>query len=696
MKRGVGRPPNISLDAQIELYKQHANELLDENGKILPATAAIYSKLKQKIDIDPKTMVLTIQRKSDLIFGTQKPRQYTIEDMQDSDSSEEICVCLSSEDKMCFAIEEITNKTQKRFVVKSGWSDGLYRLLLRETNTECCYQFNQAIVNGNGTEILMQGECSECKSKVEAQTYNNVPNISISMTEGVEPHTFEKRRRLIGKERDDYIKTLSSNSAFNVFNDKLNEICTNEGNLVPHLPRNVPSKDSLRKLRHKQNKFSSDESSLIALLKMCFEQSEYANVIRRFSIIPFGIVFYTEYQQFYYSCIEKRERICISIDSTGSLINARSIFSGLGLNINQHLAHVMLYLIVVKRSDGKSIPVGQFLSAKQHYLDVKFFLENWLIDFKRPHEICIDDSPALLKAVVCAFTECSTVKEYISRSFDALEGKDTLPKVFIRLDVAHYVKSLHRNKAFSKKKSEFKYFYLCILGYIMQCKNYAEIKQIVHHVLVAATSQCVGIMDTGEELPATNSIKELKRLIKTHKPEFLYTQFDEKTAKTGKDDCEAKETNESVFDDPEKDDCETEVTNESVFDDPDDCIPWFDEILKNLDKKVFCPSDMSSNVSINPYESDEIVTFFKKQLSKLVLWSAVMTDHHKSAFDIATSSNVESHMNITKNVIMKNVRLPTRPDTFIKKFVQSLNGQTQSEYSKVNFHILNPQVESTY
>lgn len=102
-------------------------------------------------------------------------------------------------------------------------------------------------------------------------------------------------------------------------------------------------------------------------------------------------------------------------------------------------------------------------------------------------------------------------------------------------------------------------------------------------------------------------------------------------------------------------------------------------MVKAIKRHHFAPSEMTSNVSINPYQSDEMIKCFKKQLSRLIFWSSIMVDHHKSEYDIGKSSDVESKMNVTKNVIMKNVRLPTRADTFIKKLLQSSNGEVQSE-----------------
>lgn len=67
----------------------------------------------------------------------------------------------------------------------------------------------------------------------------------------------------------------------------------------------------------------------------------------------------------------------------------------------------------------------------------------------------------------------------------------------------------------------------------------------------------------------------------------------------------------------------------------------------------------------------------KSLCSRLPLWTAVMTRFFKSPNIVSNSSNVESNFNKLKNIVMHDVKLPIRLDTFLTKFVKSLNGSAK-------------------
>lgn len=335
-----------------------------------------------------------------------------------------------------------------------------------ERQTDCCFNFKRADVVDD--EVHMCGQCIECESLVAAKACNNIEKLTVSISgisKGAKAHTFQNCRGMVEIEKQEYAKKLISDYAFNVRNEKLTEYMAAEG-LKPFEPRNIPTTNALKLLKSREQKCTAN-LTIQSLVKMKFEEKEYRDVIYLL-IVPFQLMFWTPYQQFYFTQIKKSERICISIDATDSLVNAKSILSGFDLQSNVQLPHIFLYLIVLKRKNGKSVPVGQFLSQDQHFIEIKYYLERWVSDFGVPDEVNTDESPALIKALVLAFISCRNVDDYLSRSYAVLNGNiDALPETFIRLDVAHFVKTLHRCKVF-KKSQEIKYFYLCIMGYCMQ------------------------------------------------------------------------------------------------------------------------------------------------------------------------------------------------------------------------------------
>lgn len=67
MKRG--RKGKVDLNDQLEIYREFAKDLIDENGKIRPASSDIYQKLSLKLNMTAKAINLVIRKNSNEIFG---------------------------------------------------------------------------------------------------------------------------------------------------------------------------------------------------------------------------------------------------------------------------------------------------------------------------------------------------------------------------------------------------------------------------------------------------------------------------------------------------------------------------------------------------------------------------------------------------------------------------------------------------
>lgn len=623
-------------------------------------------------------MLITIKRQSHRIFNnvltTELSGNSCDQCIQFEHSSEEdepyLNVNLLEEDKKFFKIEWKESENRERLVVVPGWSAGLYRVVLREFHVDCCYTAKYAKV-ASDSEISMFCYCNECESELEARSSGNISRLDIKMTKGVKDHTFESRRRMTKIEKEEFSRKLTTDYAFNVLNETVYEEVTKKG-LQTTLPRNIPSQGALRTLRSRTKTDTSD-TCLKSLVKMKLEDSEFTNVIQSISVIPFKIIFWSEFQKFYYAQVCKTEKVRIGIDSSGRCAQSNALIAGMDINRQIKMPHVMFYVIVVKRRNGKSLPVGAMLSADQHYIQVESFVKQWHADFSRPHEVGIDGSAVLLKVSVTSFTSCGTVEEYLRKSFLALEknSKADLPECYIRLDANHFVKSLHRSGIFAKHTPEFKYFYLCLLGFIMQCESLEDIKLTVRDMLVVARNQCCGKLQDGTILPTEEATKRLKQIINTHNADFLHEEF-EKCEKTSNENIEL------IDEDTEKDstssDHKATTTN----------IPWFDDFLATIKHKTFSPKQVTLDMSYNCYYSENVEIFLRRHLERLVLWSAVMRPLYESDSEFGNTSDVESVMNLVKNIILHDVHLPMRPDLFVKKFTRSVTAQTQREYSELN------------
>lgn len=86
------------------------------------------------------------------------------------------------------------------------------------------------------------------------------------------------------------------------------------------------------------------------------------------------------------------------------------------------------------------------LSERHNNIAIYNWLANWLSnDVPHPKETVCDQSLALLSAIVQCFTQYSNLNDYINICADLILGNlqtDSywLPRCFIRIDVAHFIK----------------------------------------------------------------------------------------------------------------------------------------------------------------------------------------------------------------------------------------------------------------
>lgn len=143
-----------------------------------------------------------------------------------------------------------------------------------------------------------------------------------------------------------------------------------------------------------------------------------------------------------------RKRIELSIDATGISIEESEFSSESTSMSNAKYKKSFLYIISLHTEDV-NVPVFQVISQRHSHKFIeyllRYFCERYL-NGRRPDEIIMDESAALVLASVGAFTNCHTKKEYIDRCYEALFENGAPPTCYIRLDRAHIVKSIMRSK----------------------------------------------------------------------------------------------------------------------------------------------------------------------------------------------------------------------------------------------------------
>lgn len=384
---------------------------------------------------------------------------------------------------------------------------------------------------------------------------------------------------------------------------------------------------------------------------------EYHDEIKEIVFDPFFLIFWSQSQKFVYSQINKRGRTCISMDATGGLVSNDGMLPYTESGKKISLPHIFLYLICVKNENGKSIPVAQMLSAQQDTKKINYFLERFSEEFQCPDEVVVDDSAALLKSCANVFGRCINIDEYLGKCFNVLDIGDIqrLPKCFIRLDVAHFVKNLHKSKVFSDVGYQVKHFYLSIIGGILQTSSFDAIREIIRHMLIIANYPLEGTLCDGYVLPTAESRIFLQRFIRSHDIEFAIKEFRQADGEI------LKEEGAEVYEDL--------VENSN-------CQEWFanccENILYDVNSIDASPVNLTSNSTINHYCCPTVNNFLRKLVLRLPLWSFVMKDHFKSTAPTGISGDVESRFNLIKNNVFKNFNLPTNIEIFVKRMLDEV------------------------
>lgn len=195
-----------------------------------------------------------------------------------------------------------------------------------------------------------------------------------------------------------------------------------------------------------------------------------------------------------------------------------------------------------------------------------------------------------------------------------------------------------------------KQFYQCVIGVMIQCDSFVRITDIVEEVLIVAT-----IPFESSNLPTENSLRSLKRLIKTHDFSSVFTSL------------------ESI-------DYKNKLSDD---DDLDFRLGWFERIEKKVEKlNMYKPDETSSDVRDNFYVAHEFIPYFKKLCARIPLWTSVMNNYFGSEKKTSSSADVESQNNIIKNIIFHDVKLPIRLDTFMQRYISSIKGSIYAAVSE--------------
>lgn len=160
-----------------------------------------------------------------------------------------------------------------------------------------------------------------------------------------------------------------------------------------------------------------------------------------------------------------------------------------------------------------TVPVAQLLSQNHDANYIQFWLISWFANLKKPDEVIIDGSEALMRAAVRSFTSYASTNKYISGCMQAILQNGSPPRCFIRLDRSHFVRTIHGNKVLRKLDQRVSRMIKGVIGYLIQCVSIELVKQVLKH-LFTLTRNSAG---TEAVIVAKNF---LTKLVQTHQRPF--------------------------------------------------------------------------------------------------------------------------------------------------------------------------------
>lgn len=280
---------------------------------------------------------------------------------------------------------------------------------------------------------------------------------------------------------------------------------------------NQQSGNCLRTLKSKHlvnNRRHKDVLTSLAIMK---NENEYKNIIHDIGYDPI-FVHYKCAEQVHiyrsYSCTTENPKLVI--DATGSVVKN---FLKLGLVKTKFL---FLYeALVYDRQKNQNFTVTNMISERHCNIAISNWLSKWTsTDVIKPKETVCDNSVALLSAIVKSFTQYSSLQHYVKVCADLLTNEIDqtsylLPKCFVRIDVAHFIKICSRWTPIKSVPRRVKEIVLRSVGLLIKSQSILELRSLLLSMFVVFTNETAGIcLQNGQETPCeTHKKKKYLKLL---------------------------------------------------------------------------------------------------------------------------------------------------------------------------------------
>jgi len=311
--------------------------------------------------------------------------------------------------------------------------------------------------------------------------------ITTKDTRGI-PHHYKVKRHLNGKKRIEVGNELQRSTSNIWRRNEMRKKCE-FGDICPP---NIYNGPVLRKVKQevRDNKLGIEiNDPILSLIEL--KHTPYAGSIHLISADPFMIHYWSPYQMAVYKETLKlsKNRLRLCIDATGGLVKKIKRTTQ-----DVSSAHIFLYVIVLH--DGIiQVPVCQMLSEIQDIPSICYWLSQWVrAGAPYPSEVVVDYSNALIGAVTRTFTSL-TKSEYCEKSLRILKNNynDSGFSVYVRLDIAHFIKMICQWKCFKKNgNTKVKELYVRCIVLLTKAQTLEQFAHILMKIIVISTSETDG------------------------------------------------------------------------------------------------------------------------------------------------------------------------------------------------------------
>lgn len=164
------------------------------------------------------------------------------------------------------------------------------------------------------------------------------------------------------------------------------------------------------------------------------------------------------------------------------------------------------------------------MSERHRTLDIFHGFNGFLHDeAPRPEEAVSDESLALLHAFAISFDGSESIYEYSNKLFDAKTGKGPLPRVWIRIDGAHFMRKWRGFLAPYKLLQRDRTFLMGMIGALVTATSLEEAEEVLTGILTICSAKYDGDLTNGQpSLCKVEKAKMIRRL--TGRPGKCYSK----------------------------------------------------------------------------------------------------------------------------------------------------------------------------